>query len=917
MNKILKTSIILCIILFQSTVEIFSQNLEMSSIEGYVTNTDTNEPAISCAVVIVELNLWTTTNDKGYYRIDHIPVGREYTISTSILGMEKFEKKILLSEKKVHKLNISIKPVSYEMDEIVVLAEEKSGLGSSSNIQKTAIEHLQPSSLKDIMQLLPGQISSNPDLSSAAKISIRDIGINTNSSLGTAIIVDGAPISNNANMQSISAGTGGVDVRQISTDNIESIEVIKGIASVAHGDMTSGGILVKTKSGATPLNAKITVNPNVKKMYLGQGFTLKNNLGAVNFDADYTSSIDNKITPYRGFDRISAQLGYSNTFMRQNRPLSFNIKGKYSQTVDLVKTDPDMIGVKEKLEDSEEGYNVNVYGKWGLKTKLVSNIDYNFSINTRKQETYRKEIVTLGYVQPISNARIDTVMQGEYAPAEYYSEMTIEGKPFDIFAKISGNTIIRRGEVMNKMLYGIDYRSNGNNGEGRKYDELRPPRMSGGDATRPRSYKDIPAMEQYSLFIEDNLTLPLKNTVLFVQAGLRYNNYQPENLFKSKLKTILEPRVNLKYCIAEKYSVFGGYGIQSKSPTISYLYPDVAYFDLNSFNYFSEDPFERLLLVSTRVLETTNENIEPIKVTKYEAGFEAEIKKFKFHVTGYYEEFENGLSFSNQYDFLEYYRWEQEDPNIIYQDGVPPVVDLTNPTRVDTFIAGYGQPVNNQTMIKKGLEYRIDIPKIKAIGTSFNINGGYLYTKSYTNQETQMLQYGDGATQLPYVGVYAAGSGTKRERFNSNIIAITHLPKLRLVFTTTLQIIWKNSYQRYLGGGQPWEYTGHNETLLVKAPIALIDKEGVRHEISKDEILDVKYHDYLHTYRSEYFLEESQPIHYQLNLKLSSEIGDKARVSFYANNITMHNPKYKSQRDNLYKFLNSPLYFGMELTLIL
>ena len=448
MSKIFYKAISLLILTFSVQIIAFSQEIKMASISGQIIDADSKEPIFACAVVVAELNLWTTTDDKGHYKIEKIPPGKEYTIMASSLGMEQFEKKILLSENENHELNIFLKQISFAMEEVIVLAEEKSGLGSSSNIQRTAIEHLQPTSLKDVMQLLPGQISSNPDLSAKANISIRDIEVDNNSSFGTAIIIDGAPISNNADLQVQStaysaADASGVDVRKISTDNIASVEVIRGIASVEHGDMTSGAVIVKTKSGATPLNASVYANPTVKKAYLGKGFNIKN-LGAVNFDIDYVSSMDSKIEKYEKFNRISTQLGYSNTFMRSTTPLSFNIKGKYSQTLDYSKSDPDVINSKEKFTSTETGYKINVFGEWGLKKKLVTNINYNLSANIRNQEEYERELISLGGPQTISTARNDTLIEGEYTPSEYYSEMKIKGKPYDFFAKIVASKVSRK-----------------------------------------------------------------------------------------------------------------------------------------------------------------------------------------------------------------------------------------------------------------------------------------------------------------------------------------------------------------------------------------------------------------------------------------------------------------------------------------
>ena len=85
--------------------------------------------------------------------------------------------------------------------------------------------------------------------------------------LGATIIQDGSPLSNNANLQAMHpavlgnlgalGGTaspgGGLDTRNISLENIESVEVIRGIPSAEYGDLTSGAVLVKSKAGKTPL----------------------------------------------------------------------------------------------------------------------------------------------------------------------------------------------------------------------------------------------------------------------------------------------------------------------------------------------------------------------------------------------------------------------------------------------------------------------------------------------------------------------------------------------------------------------------------------------------------------------------------------------------------------------------------------
>ena len=67
----------------------------------------------------------------------------------------------------------------------------------------------------------------------------------------------------------------GVDLRTVSAGNIESMEVIRGIPSVEYGNLTSGVVVVKTKAGHTPWEAKFQTDPNSKQVFAGKGFNLK------------------------------------------------------------------------------------------------------------------------------------------------------------------------------------------------------------------------------------------------------------------------------------------------------------------------------------------------------------------------------------------------------------------------------------------------------------------------------------------------------------------------------------------------------------------------------------------------------------------------------------------------------------------
>jgi hypothetical protein len=65
--------------------------------------------------------------------------------------------------------------------------------------------------------------------------------------------------------------------------------------------------------------------------------------------------------------------------------------------------------------------------------------------------------------------------------------------------------------------------------------------------------------------------------------------------------------------------------------------------------------------------------------------------------------------------------------------------------------------------------------------------------------------------------------------------------------------------------------------------------------------------------RDDYFTNETLPFLWQINLKLTKELGDKAKLSFFANNVFNYRPLYKYERSDSYSRRNQSAYFGAEL----
>ncbi|MEG1587208.1 MAG: TonB-dependent receptor, partial [Bacteroidales bacterium] len=297
-------------------------------LSGIVIEKKTNQTLPGATINLPQYGLWAVTDHDGRFTFKKVPAGQT-PILVRMVGMVTYEQKINPADYQKKALRIALEEENFGLSEVIVTAKNnKVGASTASSISRTAMDHLQATSLTDVMELLPGQAASNPTLSSPGKAIIRQIQVDPLNSLGTSLVVNGSPVSNNANLQiGNTASSGGVntnftstagsgtDMRQISTDNIESVDIIRGIPSVEYGDLTSGVIIVNPKAGEFPWQVRAKINPSLTQASIGKGFNLGSNRGNLSFDADYAHSLSDERRPYQAYSRITANILYTRTFL--------------------------------------------------------------------------------------------------------------------------------------------------------------------------------------------------------------------------------------------------------------------------------------------------------------------------------------------------------------------------------------------------------------------------------------------------------------------------------------------------------------------------------------------------------------------------------------------------------------------------
>ena len=884
-----------------------------TSILGRVTDRENGEAIAAATVRIEELSLVALTDGQGNFSIRDVPQGT-YLLTFSYLGYSPAARTVKASSGKEHFIEVQMERMSYELDEVVVMPVHRTHEGSSSStLTQTALEYIQPSSLSDVLQLLPGYLSYDATLSSKEQMYARQAGRDGNTALGTAVISNGAPLSNNATLLRLpddkvndrSTVGGGVDLRQISTDHMEQVEVVQGISSVKYGDMSSSLVILKPKSGVSPLSVRLKADPLNKLFYAGKGFSLGQRAGTLHIGADITQGRPDVRDNLQKYTRISFQASYAQKGSLAGRGLSNHLTLSYVGTIDSQKNDPDLTPRTDKYQSYFNRVSLSYNGFWDINARAINHIEAVFSADYTSQILRREMTVAPNGILPYPSATQPGEHEGTYLPAQYLSRYKNEDRPLSLFARVNAVGIYSPGRTTHRLMVGGEAAMDKNLGAGMVYDAATPPYPASSYASRERAYRDVPAMVRYSLFAEEKLLASLGRHKIAVVAGVRLSALG--NLpagYRMRGRLYGEPRVNATWDLPSfsiggntlQISLRGGYGQQVKMPTLDYLYPQTGYNDVIVLNYYSQNAANRLLWTYTSVCERTNSELSPNRNIKYEAGADFTLGGgYRLSFTLFREQSGSGFDYRTRYYSLPYLKRSSLAHPV---EGKPVLEDFV--AVEDTLLLSYSTPMNSERTVKKGIEYSLTIPEISALRTSITINGAYYHTL-YDNS-LPMQKYPSGlymGKPYPYVGVYDWDYGTLYQQANTNVWLNTHLPRFRLYFSTMVQIVWLSSSRSKQFSGLPTSYIG---------------KDGIERPFYPEMADDPAFSSIVLSFSDGYFRTNRAPVSASLNLKASKEIGKHLKASFFVNRLWDYNPRYRTNLGTESRRWVVP-FFGAEIQL--
>ena len=883
-------------------------------ISGVVLDAETMEPVIGATITDAKRGkALTVTQADGTFSI---PKNNEVRLKISSIGYKPLVTAPVADGRYLLQAEVS------QLGEVVVTAQENRGLTTSSRIEKHAMEHLQPSSFSDLLELIPGGRSIDPSLGTPNNIHIREISTgNSNyatSSLGTSFVIDGAPISTDANMQYLAGAwddmatsrdntNAGVDMRGISTDDIERVEIVRGIPSVEYGDLTSGLVKIERRRGGHDMKFRLKADMGSKLFYAAKDFEWEQKRFSLNLSADYLDAKSDPRNRLENYKRVTISTRMQKRWEKENYQLTFSSNIDFSMSLDNDKEDVD------QTYSAEDSYKSS-YNRYALmaalqfKTKRPSwlkSADLTVSSSIEKDLIERTRLVQLSRMTVAPLSKEEGENDAYILPYKYIGHHEVDGKPANVFIKLNARLQIPSNTVSNNLLIGTDWNLDKNLGRGQVFDPTKPVYTS--MSSRQRDLKDIPANHRLSAYAEESVKWPTAIGTWELTAGVRATamlNVGHDYTMNGKF--YWDPRANIGYTLP-RLSICGkptflriaaGIGQHTKMPTMEQLFPDMLYIDFIQLNYYHDNPDYRRINLMTYIANPRNTALEPARNLKKEVSLDINVGGNRLAVTAFREKMTSGFRMQSRYQTYQYKQYDASAIDAASLTGQPDINVL--PYTVINELAGYGNYTNGSMTLKEGIEYTLETMRFPVILTRLTINGAYFRT-TYNNSIVDSYRPSQviDNRQIQYVGLYANDDGSVRESFNTNFTLDTDVPRLKLGFSVSAQCLWFTTSQRKEISNYPVQY---------------IAPDGSIHDWKDSDANDMYLRWLVRDYTPSQFEKNRVPFAMNVNMKVTKKLfGDRLHIAMFCNKLWDYTPDYDSRGTTIRRHVTP--YFGLEMNI--
>ncbi|MCX2494961.1 TonB-dependent receptor [Pedobacter sp. PF22-3] len=891
-----------------------------------------NKPLELVNIKIVETNQYAITDKNGLFRVNGTETNNILTLEFSFIGFQKLRLPLTVKAGETNLGNIALKVLDLSLENIEINAKRNytGQTNSSLIITRDLIEQTPALSVNDLLNQIPNRKIQPPSLQNVQNINLRASYAPTtdgkgdyelNNAFGIAIIMDGNTISNNANMQSFNPGRtggvgqsfvksgsygirgtgedktgytgdytfGGTDLRQIPADNIESIEVIAGVAPAKYGDLTDGAIIIERQAGKSPAYVRMQLRDNATSYGFSKGFEISPKYGAVNIGINYVNSFEDNRDKLKAYRRVNTNAMWTNLFGK-TKQLKNTLSIDYGRNLDGIKFDPD----DEKSTASKfDSWNFSFANRsnYRLNSGFLKNIGLNLRYSEGHQVSYKEELVNDPYVL-YTTATTTGIHEGTYDTGVYTAKSLIDGRPITTSANLDFTGGFTTGNLVHNLSFGTSFSYSANKGLGQTIDPNEPrsgskiASTSLGTKSSDRFYDFSLAVAQKDIgfYIEDLFSAKVWGKPLNVRAGIRSDLQNGYGSFS--------PRTNINYELSKTFRIGVAYGLSYKSPALAQRYPGPTFFEIPLLNAYNGKVNESTYLVYVERYDPTNINLKPSKSESIELSAQIKIQKFNLSISAYTKKSRNGISTVQTLQTIELPSY-----NATINPGVKPTV-IQNGTKL--YAINYSTFKNDLSSDNQGFEVILNTPEIKEIKTSFNLSGGlfrtYYGSTSYT-LSNQMPNTIPTDPNYAYIGVYEPLN--KKSYFsNTRVTSVTHIPKLSLVvsFVAEFDLLDKKI-----------------NTASSRIPIGYYNRFNQYTAITSFDKTNASY-GHLYISPEEQSENDLPRVISNYHLSIAKEIKKRFKFAFNVYNVFNHRPYYITST-GAYKYPNSSPTFGAELSI--
>lgn len=896
---------------------------------GRILNARTGAPVEGAAVRVSGTEIGVLSDSTAGYRLVDVPPGR-HTLVVRRIGFAVNRVTLRVPVGGALRRDIRLGETALEMEGIEVTVspgERAEGeLGTASVIDLDAIRHQTASSLAGLLPLVPGVEAQPPGLGGVQQIGLRGtrtsgaVGRATGASsseltsFGTVVILDGVPMSNNANLQSTgprgeisfttSAG-GGVDLRRVPASTLERVEVIRGVPSSRWGDITQGAIVVDSRAGEVEpeVGTRYDARTGEASMVGGRTFGGESHTGTLLFDVarselrpgvadDETYRFAGQLAHRYTSGSVDAAGGEEGAFTLDSRVDFFRL-------VEDLPPNPNVRGQTARLSE-DTGLRVTEDAELRLGSDTRFDLLASFTGLWQQDSVQTQRIRP---AMPFTDSFTEGRREGFYVAGTYTSDLEVGGQPNLLFSRLELDARRRWLGARHRLRAGTVLRREWNSGEGRQFDIARPPQVTFNGVQgfdRPRSFEPIPALTTSAFYVDDQIRATLGGTLLEAQLGLRTDLlHEGSSWFSGVRDAVFQPRANLRVAPFEGVAFKAGAGRLTKTPSVGALYPAPQYFDVINVNYFVQDfPDERLAVLTTFIEDPTNPDLGFTEATKLEAGLELDVGGGLLEVVGFRDRIEGGVGIRNVPITITRDRFALTDS--VVGNGVKP--EIIEPAKAsDPVPVLVNRPTNLVDQTSRGFELVGLFPEIAAIDTRFQVTGSWVWTE----QSVDVPLFGGPAGSFSDFQLnenderhpYWDGLASEGESGLLTYRAIHQRPEVGLVLTATVQ---HNVYDeiRDASASDTLAFAGYvtREAELVPVPRS---QRGERQfddlRVPRGGLLNQP---------------TSTPGDALLTVQVSKTLPLGGRLNFWAFNV-FDNAGIFSDADTLGRFF-SPMRFGME-----